>query len=96
MKRLAFLGLFLALVFPCRLAGQNPVMPVYPEEGKHEPDASLVLKEIRTASDRVVVALFNSEIVDLDGVDISDPSQWKLGRKPVKAIHKYVTEADAS
>ena len=96
MKRLACFGLFLALVLPCRLSGQNPVMPVYPEEGKHEPDASLVLKEIRTASDRIVVALFNSDIVDLDGVDISDPSQWKLGRKPVKAIHKYVTEADAS
>ncbi len=34
--------------------------------------------------------------MDIDGIDISDPSQWKLGRKPVKALHKFVTEADAS
>ena len=96
MKTNPILWLFLALALPVSLAGQEPVMPVYPEEGSTEKDASLVLKEVRTASDCIVVALFNSDIVDLDGVDISDPSQWTLGRKPVTALYKYVTEADAS
>ena len=98
MKRTALL-LWLMLSLPGGLLAQNtymPVMPVYPEEGSKQKDASITLTEIRTASDNVLVAFFTSEIVDLNGVDISEPSQWKLDGKPVRAIHKYVTEADAS
>ena len=74
-------------------AGQKT--PVYPEKGG-EPDPSLVLKEVRTASDRIIVALFTSDIVDLDGIDISKPEEWKLGRKNVVSLHKWVTEAEGS
>lgn len=77
----------------CFLSAYEPATPVYPEAGS--PDPSLTLREIRTASDRVLVALFGSDVVDLEGIDISDPSRWKLGRKPVQGIHKFVTEADA-
>jgi endoglucanase len=89
-------GIVLSLSIPAKLSGQDPVMPIYPAADNNEKDTSLVLKEIRTASDNVVVALFNSDIVDLNGVDTSDPSLWKLDGKPVKAIYKFVTEADAS
>ena len=51
---------------------------------------------MRTASDRILVALFTSDIVDLDGIDISKPEEWKLGRKNVVSLHKWVTEAEGS
>ena len=72
-----------------------PQTQVYPEN-PGAPDPSLTLREVRTASDRILIALFTSDIVDLEGVDISDPSRWKLGRKPVTALHKWVTEAEGS
>ena len=95
-SRLFLCAFFLGMAFPAMLSGQSPQMPTYPAADSHEKDPSLVLKEIRTASDDILVAVFNSDIVDLEGVDVSDPSKWKLGRKPVNAIHKFVTEADAS
>jgi len=73
----------------------GPITPVYPEKGG-EPDPSLVLKDVRTASDRILVALFTSDIVDLDGIDITKPEEWKLGRKSVVSLHKWVTEAEGS
>ena len=72
-----------------------PQTQVYPDN-PGESDPSLTLREVRTASDRILIALFTSDIVDLEGVDISDPSRWKLGRKPVTALHKWVTEAEGS
>ncbi len=57
--------------------------------------AELVLREIRTASDNVLVAYFRSTIVQADEVQTGDPSSWKLNGQPATAIHKFVTEADA-
>ena len=75
----------------------GPRTPVYPEEGEAgKADPTLTLQEVRTASDHIVVALFTSEIVDLDGIDTSDPSLWTLGRKSVKSINKWVREAEGS
>ena len=73
----------------------GPRTPVYPENGGGA-DPSLVLKDVRTASDKIVIALFTSDVVDLDGVDISDPGQWKVGRKEAIALNKWVTEAEGS
>ena len=73
----------------------GPITPVYPEKGG-DPDSSLVLKEVRTASDRIIVALFTSDIVALDGIDITKQEEWKLGRKSVISLHKWVTEAEGS
>ncbi len=57
--------------------------------------AELALKEIRTASNNVLVAYFKSTIVQMDEVNTSDLSLWKLNGRPVTAINKFVTEADA-
>ena len=73
----------------------GPRTPVYPENGG-EADPSLVLKDVRTASDKIVIALFTSDVVDIDGIDISDPGQWKVGRKEAIALNKWVTEAEGS
>ncbi len=57
--------------------------------------AELSLKEIRTASNDVLVAYFKSSVVRADEVNTSDVSAWKLNGRAVTAIHKFVTEADA-
>ena len=84
-----------SLVFVCMSFTYEPSNPVYKAEGDNSPDETLVFKEIRTAADNIVVAFFNSDIVDMNGIDISDPSAWKLNGKPAKALNKYVAEADA-
>lgn len=73
----------------------EPQTPVYKDPGDTSEDASLKLVELRTASNNVLVAFFTSDIVDLNGVNV-DPSLWTVNGKPVKAINKFVTEADAS
>ena len=53
------------------------------------------LKEIRTASDRVVVAFFNSDTVNVDEINTSDLSLWKINGKPVADIFKYAMQSKA-
>jgi endoglucanase len=57
--------------------------------------AELSLKEIRTASNNVLVAYFKSTVIQADEVNSGDVSAWKLNDQPVLAINKFVTEADA-
>lgn len=57
--------------------------------------AELSLKEIRTASNNILVAYFQSTIIQADEVKTDDLSAWKLDGQPVQALHKFVTEADA-
>ncbi|MGD0743743.1 MAG: glycoside hydrolase family 9 protein [Verrucomicrobiota bacterium] len=61
-------------------------------------------KEIRTASDTELVALFKDAhwsgpvyemVFDTNQVKTDDISRWKLNGQPVTAINKFVTEADA-
>ncbi len=53
------------------------------------------MKEIRTASNNVLVAYFKSTVIQADEVNTGDVSAWKLNGQPVLAINKFVTEADA-
>src|ERR1017187_4012548 len=62
-------------------------------------------KEIRTASDTVLVAFFKDAyrnasnpglvVFDTNQVNISNPSAWKLNSTPVGQMYEFVTEADA-
>src|SRR5664280_864704 len=61
----------------------------------HLANAELAFKEIRTASDNVLVAYFKSTIIKADEVNTTDTNLWKLNGEPVAAINKFVTEADA-
>ncbi len=58
-------------------------------------NAELVLKEIRTASDSVLVAYFKSSIIQADEVNTTDVSLWKLNGRPASGISKFVPDADA-
>jgi endoglucanase len=58
-------------------------------------DAALALKEVRTASNNVLVAYFKSTTIDANEVKTADLSAWKLDGRPVTSINKFVTEADA-
>ncbi len=57
--------------------------------------AELSLKEIRTASNDVLVAYFKSDVIRADEVDTGSLSAWTLNGRPVDAINRFVTEADA-
>ena len=73
-------------------------------------NATLTLKEIRTASSDVLVVVFNSEIsapgtiysqwintkIDVNEVKTDDISAWKLNGKQPLEIHKFVTEYSAT
>ena len=57
--------------------------------------AELSLKEIRTASNTVLVPYFKSTSINANEVSTADLSAWKLNGQPVAAINKFITEADA-
>ena len=52
-------------------------------------NTNLTFKEIRTASEDVVVAFFTSDGTELETLDISDPSQWKINGKAPEHIYIY-------
>ena len=52
------------------------------------------LKEIRSASDSVLVVFVTGDSRDANAVNIEDISQWKINGEPVSGIHKYSTSSD--
>jgi len=59
-------------------------------------EAKLTLREVRTASNDVVVAFFTSDTADISESDVSDLSRWKLNGEPCIGIYRYITKADAA
>ncbi len=58
-------------------------------------NAELTFKEIRTASKDVLVAYFESTVVNANEVNTTNLATWKVNGEPVAGINKFVTEADA-
>jgi len=56
--------------------------------------SKVTFKEIRTASDNIIVAFFTSDTVNIDEVGTADLSQWKINGQPAKSIQKYVMQAN--
>jgi endoglucanase len=54
----------------------------------------ITFSEIRTASDRVLVAFFNCDKLDINAIDISNPAEWKINDKPAGAVHLYAMQTD--
>ena len=52
------------------------------------------LSEIRTASDRVLVAFFNCDTFNMHAIDISDQAAWKINGKPAEAVNLYAMQTD--
>ena len=52
---------------------------------------SITISEVRTASDRVLVAFFDCDKSDIyaDAIDISHLAEWKINGQPAKAVHLY-------
>ena len=57
-------------------------------------EARLKLREVRTASDDILVAFFESDRIDVNEADISDMSGWRVNGQTIKGIYKYVVQAD--
>jgi endoglucanase len=57
-------------------------------------EARLNIREVRSASNDVLVIFFTSDTLDLNEVDISNPAAWKINGQPCKSIHRYSTKAD--
>ena len=56
--------------------------------------SKVTFKEVRTASDNVIVAFFASDTVNIEEIDTTDLSQWKINGLPAKSINKYVMQAN--
>jgi endoglucanase len=58
--------------------------------------AKVTLKEIRSASNDVLVAFFTGDSANVDEINIEDISRWKINGAPAVEISKYATAADTS
>lgn len=56
--------------------------------------AKLTFQEIRTASNNVIELFFTSDTLDVNEVDISNPSDWKVNGQQVLAINRTGAAAD--
>ena len=56
--------------------------------------AKLTFQEIRTASDNVIELYFLSDTLNVNEVDISDASQWKVNGTQVLAVNRTAAAAD--
>ena len=56
--------------------------------------AKLTIREIRTASDNVIELFFTSDTLNVNEVDISNPSQWKVNGTPVIGVNREAAAAD--
>ena len=60
----------------------------------------ITLSEIRTASDRILVAFFNCDTMNVNAIDIrnlidiSNPDGWMINGKAAEAIHLYGMQTD--
>ena len=57
-------------------------------------EAELTLREIRTASDDVLVAFFTSDTLNVEEADIQNTAEWQIDGRPVTNIYRYATQAD--
>jgi len=62
--------------------------------GISDANTEVTLKEIRSASNNVLVAFFTGNSVDVSEINIDEISQWKVNGNPVTEIYKYATQAD--
>ena len=56
--------------------------------------AKLSFQEVRTASDNVIELFFKSDTLDVNEVDISDPSLWRVNSQQVLAVNRTAAAAD--
>ena len=67
---------------------------VYAELNSTKEKPWITLSEVRTASDRVLVAFFTCDTFDIKAIDISNPADWKINRKTAEAVHLYAMQTD--
>jgi len=63
--------------------------------GVNQVFSKVTFKEVRTASNTVIVAFFTSDTVNIDEIGITDLSQWKINGKQAKSINKYVMQTNS-
>lgn len=57
-------------------------------------EAKPELKELRTASNNVLVLFFSSDTINVNEIDTKDLSQWAINGQAPDSIYKYVTQAN--
>jgi len=57
-------------------------------------NAEVALKEIRSASNNVLVVFFSGDSTNVTAININEVSQWKINGNPVEEIHLHATQAD--
>jgi endoglucanase len=56
--------------------------------------AKLQIREIRTASDRVLVVFLTGDTLNVNEADVSDLSKWRINGNPADSISVFATQAD--
>jgi endoglucanase len=56
--------------------------------------AEVTLKEIRSASNDVLVAFFAGDSAEVNELDIGEASRWRINGKPAFEIYEYATRTD--
>jgi len=54
----------------------------------------ITFSEVRTASDRVLVAFFNCDTFDMRAIDVTHIAEWKINGKPAQAVNLYAMQTD--
>ena len=57
--------------------------------------AEPVFKEVRTASNEILVLFFTSDTFDINEINIEDRGAWTINGQAPVGIYKHATQADA-
>jgi endoglucanase len=56
--------------------------------------ARLTFKEVRTASDNIIVLYYTSDTVNVNEINIDSIGKWKINGTPAINLHRFATNAD--
>ena len=54
----------------------------------------ITLSEVRTSSNRVLVAFFKCDTLDINAIDVNNPAEWKINGKPAEAVNLYAMQTN--
>ena len=57
--------------------------------------AKVTFREVRTASDNIIVAFFTGDEIDAEAIDVSNPESWKINGNPAEIVGNYAMQASS-
>ena len=57
--------------------------------------AKVTFREVRTASDNIIVAFFTGDEIEAEAIDLSNPERWKINGNPAEIVGNYAMQASS-